>query len=100
MGIAGHAEVVSSARLELMLESPVDMAEHVYVDLENVIQRVKVRVRACVESVDECEDGLFRLAFSLLTRLSPPDVQGLAIVRIQGSAVRMSVSEFLKSQLS
>jgi len=100
VGIAGHADVVSSARLELMLESPIDIAEHVYVELENVIQRVKIRVRACVECVDECEDGLYRLACSLLTRLSPRDVQGLAIVKVQGSAVRMSVSEFLKSSLS
>lgn len=100
VGIAGHADLVASARLELTLESPVDLAEHVYVDLENVIQRVKVRVRACVESVDECEDGLYRLGFSLLTRLSPNNVQGLAIVRVQGSANRMSVSEFLESRLS
>jgi hypothetical protein len=100
VGIAGHAQEVSACRLELLLESPVDIAEHVYVELENVIQRVRVRVRACVERVDECEDGLYRLACSLLTRLSPRDVQGLSIMKVQGSGDGLSVSDFLKRHLS
>lgn len=98
-GIKGHASEVSSSHVELMLASPVDLAEHVAVELENVLQRVKVHVRATVECIEEQEDGWFRMAGSLLTRLAPRDVQGLSSMKVQGGADQLSVSDFLKRHL-
>lgn len=98
-GIRGRAREVSAARLELLLESPVELAEHVCVELENVIQRVKVQVRACVECVEACDNGLHRLVCSLLTRLSPRDVQGLTMSNGWGGNGEISLGDFLKRHL-
>jgi hypothetical protein len=99
-GIAGHALEVSASSLALMLETPLEITEHIYVELENTLQRVRVRVRACVEQIEPCDDGVYRLACSLLTRLTPRDVRGLSPMGGWGTGSGMSVAEFWKRRLA
>jgi hypothetical protein len=73
--IYGHAADVSVTGLSLAVPVKMDVGESLLVELENPLQRFKVRCRARVQHVQPTEQGEYRVGCSVATRLSARDVQ-------------------------
>lgn len=73
--IYGRLEDVSSTGLCILLPAPLELDDYVSIRLENPIQHAKAQTRGFVERVERQQDGTYRVAISLLRRLTPREVQ-------------------------
>jgi len=72
-GLQGDLKDVSQAGLGVVLDNPLDIGEHVKVDVEHIVQRFKKQVRGIVRHVMQMENQ-HRIGIELFTRLTPLDV--------------------------
>ena len=73
--IQGHVEDVSAGGFSLLLPIDLTVGENLLVELENVVQRFKVRCRARVNHVEPKKNGGHRVECSLIHQFTAHEVQ-------------------------
>ena len=73
--IQGQVEDMSASGFSLLLPMDLTVGENLWVELENAVQRFKVRCRARVNHVQPRENGGNRIGCSLIHKFTAREVQ-------------------------